>query len=261
MSNNNNMMNMNILNMINMMMNINNNNNSMMNNNNMMNMDINMNKEQKNNNLLSSIISKMQNLKENISKQMNMSNSLQKLLNLLNMNISIMGCIRESHDIIYNNRLLMRDLIDNLSGNNIKNKDSVRVCLNNKMEKFLNDKNKANNNNDIIPQIIYKFYEHEDEYEHCILKFINRNIELKNNDYIYNAVFEDRNSKQFILYCNIEEKLDDLFKRYKMIKGCTGKNYKFIFNMRTISPELMIKQSGLFNGGFISPPIRAVELN
>ena len=244
---NNNMMNMNMfnMNMFNMMnmdiFNMNNNNN------------LNKTKIQENNNILFSIISKMQDLHNNIINQMNMNNSLEKLINLLNVNIIITDCISEFRSIIQNNKDLMRELIDNLTNNkvqniqnNIQNNNFNYICLNNKIKKYLLDNSESNNNKSLC---LYKFYDYKNEYEALLSSFINQNISMNNDGIIYNAVFVDENRKKLVLTCRPEEKLNDLFIRYKIIKGCTDKNYSFKnANYVKLNQELKIRQSGLFVG-------------
>ena len=256
---NNNMMNMNMFNMMNNNM-MNNNMFNMMNmnmfnmmNNNMFNMmnNIDNRKEEKikeNKNALSSIIKKMQNLQDNLSKKMVMNNSLEKLFNLLDVNIIIMDCMIEFQKMIENNKWLMINLIDNLLDNrinvqnNIYNKDSIRICFNNKIEKYLLDKSKPNNNNNnLISRCFNQFLEHKNKYESLVLSFINDNITTNNDGFIYTIVFEEENGKKYSLYCKSEETFSDLFIRYKIIKGCTDKNYSFYSSMNILKPEQKVQ--------------------
>ena len=258
-----NMMNNNILNIISK----NNNIFNMMSNNNMISNNSNMNAKeiQENITALLSIIKKMQSLQYNMVSQININNSLEKLLNLLNINIIVMDCIGESRNIIENNRFLMANIIDNLSknnvqdvNNNIQNKDFVYICLNNKIKKYLEDNSRGNDNNTLISQCSFKFFKHKNEYEHCVSALINSNITMNNDGSIYNAILEDTNGSLFTLVCKTNEKLSDLFMRYKIVKGCTDKNYSFLYNMKRLNPEINIIESGLFGSGYSSGKIKVV---
>ena len=254
---NNNMMNMNMFNMMNYIMMVDNKN------------KIKTEKVQENNNTILSIIKKMQNLKDNMKNQMNMDYSIQKLLYLLNMNIIIMDCIVDSMDIVQNNNFFMEDLIDKLSGNNefneaniqnnIQNKDIYHVCLNNKIKKYLQDNTKSNNKNDFISQCYEKFLLHKYKYEGCVIFFTNINIGMNNDGIIFNARLEEENGDKITLCCKREEKLNDLFMRYKTIKGCTNKNYSFNFKMRRLEPEIKIEQ--LFGYDYNYELIKVFEKN
>ena len=131
----------------------------------------------------------------NISNQMNMNNPLENLLNLLNTNILILDYIRESRNILENNMFLIWDLIDNLSDNNVNNNQNkyfIRICFNKKLEKYLLDNSKSNNNYNLISQCFNQFLEHKNRYENFVSSLINTNIFMNNDGDIYNAIFEEK---------------------------------------------------------------------
>ena len=130
-----------------------------------------------------------------MSNQMNMNNTFENLLNLLNTNILILDYIRESRNILENNMFLMGDLIDNLSDNNVNNNQNkyfIRICFNKKLEKYLLDNSKSNNNYNLISRCFNQFLEHKNRYENFVSSLINTNIFMNNDGDIYNAIFVEK---------------------------------------------------------------------
>ena len=65
---------------------------------------------------------------------------------------------------------------------------------------------------------------------------------------IFIMQFSKKNGEKLTLYCKIEEKLNDLFTWYKIIKGCTDKNYIFDRSMMKLDPELEVINSDIISG-------------